>query len=159
MFLLYFVLCLFYSVCAVPLAAILGKKTDFDSRMRLSTVAFIAVYAVFWALRLITGLNVNIWLFFIVVIAAQAFLLSKMPVLSSTAGILPSHPAPDSAFPEINPQEKTENALPAKTEKAKVKKAPAKKKAAVKASRPKAPAKEKPAAVKKAKPAAKKEKK
>ena len=39
MFLLYFVLCLFYSVCAVPLAAILGKKTDFDSRMRLSTVA------------------------------------------------------------------------------------------------------------------------
>lgn len=159
MFLLYFVLCLFYSVCAVPLAAILGKKTDFDSRMRLSTVAFIAVYAVFWALRLITGLNVNIWLFFIVVIAAQAFLLSKMPVLSSTAGILPSHPAPDSAFPEINPQEKTEDALPAKTEKAKVKKAPAKKKAAVKASRPKAPAKEKPAAVKKAKPAAKKEKK
>lgn len=159
MFLLYFVLCLFYSVCAVPLAAILGKKTDFDSRMRLSTVAFIAVYAVFWALRLITGLNVNIWLFFIVVIAAQAFLLSKMPVLSSTAGILPSHPAPESAFPEINPQEKTENALPAKTEKAKVKKAPAKKKAAVKASRPKAPAKEKLAAVKKAKPAAKKEKK
>lgn len=122
MFLLYFVLCLFYSVCAVPLAAILGKKTDFDSRMRLSTVAFIAVYAVFWALRLITGLNVNIWLFFIVVIAAQAFLLSKMPVLSSTAGILPSHPASDSAFPEINPQEKTEDALPAKTEKAKVKK-------------------------------------
>lgn len=148
LFILYFILALIYSVCAIPVAALVSKKTDFDMRMRLSSLALITVYIISWGLRFAFGLNVNMWLFFVVVIAVQAFLLRKLPITIPT----PPTAAPVSPFPEIKAEEIAEadtESASAKTEKPKAKKAPAKKKPAARAAKPKAPAKEKPAAAKK----------
>lgn len=145
LFILYFILSLFYSVCAIPVAAIASRKTDFDQRMRLSSLALIVSYLISWGLRLAAGISLNMWLFFVIVIAFQAYLLHKMPL------ILVKPQAPD-AFTHLEADErpvevKTEGIkeTTATVEKPKTKKAPAKKKSAAKPTKPKSPDKEKPA--------------
>jgi len=147
LFVLYFILTLIYSVCAMPLASLASKKMDFDRRMRLSAVVLITAYVFSWGLRLAVGLNIGTFVFFIMVIALQGFLIHKLPV---TEPVLPLPEEP--AAPK---DEKKENIQAAAEEKPKVKKAPAKKKHAAKTAKPKAPAKEKPAAAPKAKSTAK----
>ncbi len=142
LFVFYFVLTLIYSVCAIPLAGLASKKIDFDGRMRLSTLALIAAYVVSWILLFTAGLSLNTFVFFVLVVALQGFLIYKLP-------IAPIEVVKETVWPE-------EEAAPVVVEVEKPKKkAPAKKKPAVKAAKPKTPAKAKPAAVKKDKPAAK----
>ena len=79
LFLLYFILALFYSVCAIAVAAIASKKLDFDLRMRISSLCIIAAYVIFIPLNF-TSLGNSRLLFFIVVIALQAFIIKKLPL-------------------------------------------------------------------------------
>ncbi len=142
LFIMYFMLTLIYSVCAIPLAGLASKKVDFDGRMRLSALAVIAAYVISWTLRFATGISLSTFVFFVLVVALQGIMIYKLPAA-------PEAPAPQPALPEEEAEPVVVDADKPK------KKAPAKKKPAVKASKPKTPAKGKPAAAKKDKPAAK----
>lgn len=79
-FIAYFLLSLFYSVCAMGVSALAAKKFDFDQRMRLSVLSLITVYVVFipieWA-----GFAPSKLLFFLAVIILQSLIVSRLPKL------------------------------------------------------------------------------
>ena len=78
LFLIYFVLAIFYAYCAA-LAANLNKiSLSFDTRMRLSSVAFSVVYILTFVLNML-GLHINIFLFFIIMLLVQFVVVKKLP--------------------------------------------------------------------------------
>lgn len=80
LFVFYFILALFYSVCAIAVSAVASKKLDFDLRMRLSSLCLIAAYLLFIPLTFVSLGNSKLF-FFIVVIALQAYLIKKLPII------------------------------------------------------------------------------
>lgn len=72
-FIIYFLLTIFYSTCAIAICALMNKKFDFDFRMRMSTVAFITTYIVFIPLSWI-GVSSRL-LFFFAVLGLQALII------------------------------------------------------------------------------------
>lgn len=77
LFILYFILALFYSLCAKVITWMTSVNLDFDQRMRLSSVALITAYILFlpfdWG-----SVGTNKLLFFIVMIALQIFAVKKI---------------------------------------------------------------------------------
>jgi len=71
-----FILVLFYATVGLIWNIIFKKKFDFDFRMRLSTLAFLATYVVFFCLGFL-GISSR-WLFFFAVLALQALVCSKL---------------------------------------------------------------------------------
>lgn len=78
MFFLFFILTLIYALCAGFSAAVTKKMLNFDTKMRLSAVAFTVIYALSTILEF-AGYNLGKLIFFAAVIAVQILILKKMP--------------------------------------------------------------------------------
>lgn len=111
LFVVYFILAMFYALCAQFIAWISSKNMDFDRRMRLSSVALITTYLGFLILDIFA--TTGSFLFFVVMIGLIiTFMVKKAPTAKETVTI---------ETPIVE-------AKIAETKKAPVKKAPAKKK-------------------------------
>lgn len=75
LFVLYFILTMFYALCAQLIAKITRKDMNFERRMRLSALVLVAAYIVFLPLSFI-GIDSSL-LFFVVVICALAWFMIK----------------------------------------------------------------------------------
>lgn len=73
LFAFYLLAVMFYACCSYAVSALMKKKFEFDLRMRLSVLAFIATYAVFGLLGLF-GFSSKI-IFFVAVLALQGLIL------------------------------------------------------------------------------------
>ena len=80
LFVFYFLLTLFYALFAKFIGSLASRPLNFDQRMRLSSLALIAAYIIFYPLGWFNILN-NTLIFFIVVIGLQAWGISKFPIL------------------------------------------------------------------------------
>lgn len=78
LFMMYFVLALFYSLCAKIIIWLTSHKLDFDQRMRLSSLTIVITYILFLPINWMGGDSKLA--FFIVIMALQAYLIKKMPV-------------------------------------------------------------------------------
>ena len=76
LFAFYLLAVMFYACCSYAVSALMKKKFEFDLRMRLSVLAFVATYAVFSLLGLF-GFSSRI-IFFIAVMALQGLILKDM---------------------------------------------------------------------------------
>ena len=76
-FILYFIVVIFYATCSYIVSAIFRKQYDFDLRMRLSTLAFIATNVVFTVLGWF-GFSSNL-IFLLAVLALQALVIKELP--------------------------------------------------------------------------------
>ena len=76
-FILYFIVVIFYATCSYIVSAIFRKQYDFDLRMRLSTLAFIATNVVFTVLDWL-GFSNNL-IFLLAVLALQALVIKELP--------------------------------------------------------------------------------
>lgn len=76
LFAFYLLAVMFYACCSYAVSALMKKKFEFDLRMRLSVLAFVATYAVFSLLGLF-GFSSRI-IFFIAVLALQGLILKDM---------------------------------------------------------------------------------
>lgn len=94
LFVFYFLLALIFSFVAGLIAASKKIVLDFNTKMRLSSVALIACVLVFWILRL-AG-NINMWLAALIIIALQIYFVRCLMELYM------------SAAEEINSQETTD---------------------------------------------------
>lgn len=74
----YFLAVLVYSVLAWILGLFFSKKYDFDVRMRLSTVAFLSVYILFFVISMAGGSTTNL-ISFVATLILQAAIIYKMP--------------------------------------------------------------------------------
>lgn len=81
---LYFIAVLLYSVAALLLGVMFGKKYEFDARMRLSAVCFLTVYVALFCLNL-TGAAITVggWTSFIVIILLQSAIIYKLPAANN----------------------------------------------------------------------------
>ena len=77
-FVTYFVAAIFYSLCAQILGLFFGKKYNFDMRMRMSVLSFLAVYVFYFILEW-CGLNSGKLVFFITMLILQAVIIYKLP--------------------------------------------------------------------------------
>lgn len=75
LFVLYFILTMFYALCAQLIAKIARKDMNFERRMRLSALVLVAAYIIFLPLSFI-GIDSSL-LFFVVVICALAWFIIK----------------------------------------------------------------------------------
>ena len=75
LFVLYFILTMFYALCAQLIAKIARKDMNFERRMRLSALVLVATYIIFLPLSFI-GIDSSL-LFFVVVICALAWFVIK----------------------------------------------------------------------------------
>ena len=73
LFAFYLLAVMFYACCSYAVSALMKKKFEFDLRMRLSVLAFVATYAVFSLLGLF-GFSSKI-IFFVAVLALQGLIL------------------------------------------------------------------------------------
>ena len=73
LFAFYLLAVMFYACCSYAVSTLMKKKFEFDLRMRLSVLAFIATYAVFGLLGLF-GFSSKI-IFFVAVLALQGLIL------------------------------------------------------------------------------------
>ena len=73
----YFIVVIFYATCSYIVSAIFRKQYDFDLRMRLSTLAFIATNVVFTVLGWF-GFSSNL-IFLLAVLALQARVIKELP--------------------------------------------------------------------------------
>lgn len=80
LFVFYFLLTLFYALFAKFIGSLASRPLNFDQRMRLSSLALIAAYIIFYPLGWFNILN-NTLIFFIVVIGLQAWGISKFSIL------------------------------------------------------------------------------
>lgn len=124
LFFLYFILSLFYAVCAIAVAAVAGRRYEFDQRMRLSALSLIAAYIIFWPLDF-AGFGMGRFAFFLVVLIIQGLVIYKLPA-RPRAAVEPSLPA---AAQEKagQPEMPAAPVLKAPLKKAPLKKAPGKK--------------------------------
>lgn len=170
LFVFYFLLSIFYATCSYLISAVISKKFDFDLRMRMSVLCLITAY-VFFTLIGWMGIESGKLVFFVIIIAMQIWIISKLPANLAPQTAVPvstetTVPPVTSAWPTTSSEPvKTEAPAPeakkpapkkAPAKKSAVKKAPAKK--PVTAKKPAASAAKKPTAPKKApakKPAAK----
>ncbi len=79
-FVTYFIGAIFYALCAQILGLILGKKYNFDVRMRLSVICFLAVY-IFYFLLSLCGLESGKLIFFITTLVLQSVFIYKLPLI------------------------------------------------------------------------------
>ena len=75
LFVLYFILTMFYALCAQLIAKVARKDMNFERRMRLSALVLVAAYIIFLPLSFI-GIDSSL-LFFVVVICALAWFMIK----------------------------------------------------------------------------------
>lgn len=86
LFVFYFLTALVFSFVAGLIGASKKIALDFNTKMRLSSVALITCVLLFWVLRLVGDVNVNMWLAVIVVVALQIYFircLKEQPTTSS----------------------------------------------------------------------------
>ena len=76
-FLMYFILAIFYAYCAALATKLNKTSLSFDTRMRLSSVVLIAVYALSFVLTLL-GLHINVFLFFVIMLLTQFAVVNKL---------------------------------------------------------------------------------
>lgn len=81
-FITYFIAAIFYSVCAQILGLILRKKYNFDVRMRMSVICFLAVYILYFLLSL-AGLESGKLIFFITTLLLQSAIIYKLPMIDN----------------------------------------------------------------------------
>ena len=153
-FISYFIAALFYALCAQILGLILRKKYNFDVRMRMSVICFLAVYILYFLLSL-AGLESGKLIFFITTLLLQSAIIYKLPMIDNeniakNENVWPteiSEPQTEAKVEVKHEAEPTKKTAPKPVKKvAKTKTEATKKKAAVK----KAPAKKKTPAKKKA---------
>ncbi len=153
-FVSYFIAALFYALCAQILGLILRKKYNFDVRMRMSVICFLAVYILYFLLSL-AGLESGKLIFFITTLLLQSAIIYKLPMIDNeniakNENVWPteiSEPQTEAKVEVKHEAEPTKKTAPKPVKKvAKTKTEATKKKAAVK----KAPAKKKTPAKKKA---------
>lgn len=77
-FVFFFMLSIFYTACSYAVSKVQSKQFEFDLRMRLSVLCLITAYIVFLAFDMV-GLHSSKLLFFIAMIAAQAWVFHKLP--------------------------------------------------------------------------------
>lgn len=140
LFVFYFILSLFYAGCSYALSAFTSKKFDFDLRMRLSVLCLICVYTIFSLIGWM-GIESGRLVFFVVVLALQAIVFSK---LSSNQPEQASPAVSEDKAAELSSAKLSEKEEPAKiaatTKTAASKKTPAKKAPAKKPVTAKKPA-------------------
>ena len=81
-FIAYFILAVFYALCAQLLELIFRKKYSFDTRMRMSVLSFLAVY-VFYFILSWCGLESGKLIFFITMIILQSAIIYKLPTVKN----------------------------------------------------------------------------
>lgn len=75
LFIFYFLMALIFSFVAGLIAASKKIRLDFNAKMRLSSAALIACVLVFWILRLVSDINVNMWFAAILIVALQIYFI------------------------------------------------------------------------------------
>lgn len=143
-FVSYFIAAIFYALCAQLLEFFFHKKYNFDIRMRLSVICFLAIYILYFLLSL-CGVESGKLVFFITTIILQSTVIYKLPKIQSEVivednSVWPSEISEEKVIQEEikeapkakEPHKPVKKVAKAKAEttkkKASVKKAPAKKK-------------------------------
>ena len=76
-----------FSFVAGLIAASKKVCLDFNTKMRLSSVALITCVLLFWVLSLVSNINVNMWLAAIVVVALQIYFIRCLKEQPTTTSV------------------------------------------------------------------------
>ena len=90
LFVFYFLTALVFSFIAGLIAASKKICLDFNTKMRLSSVALITCVLVFWVLRLVGDINVNMWFAAIIIIALQIYFIRCLMEQTTTSAEIKS---------------------------------------------------------------------
>lgn len=78
MFIYYFIASIFYAFCAQLISIIFKKRYTFEQRMRLAVLSFIGCYIAVYLIEFLIG-SIGTLTFFIIVIALEILIISKLP--------------------------------------------------------------------------------
>ncbi len=87
LFVFYFLTALVFSFIAGLIAASKKICLDFNTKMRLSSVALITCVLLFWVLRLVGNINVNMWFAAIIIIALQIYFIRCLMEQPTTTSV------------------------------------------------------------------------
>ncbi len=77
LFILYYIIVIFYAFCGNLISIMLKKQTSFDFKLRLNSILFIVVYGFSFMVEKLGG-NLNLLVFFIIMIGLQLYAIKKI---------------------------------------------------------------------------------